>query len=301
MKMPRLTLLTLLISTGLIPSAVADEAAVRKTLAAYVGVINEASATKAAEFWRATGTHLDHTTGQKIVGREAIQNDLQEIFEASPKMKLSATIESVKMVTPTVARVAGETTLVMPDDAPAVSSYTALLVKENGRWLLDNIEEMPTPVPSSTVEALGDLAWLIGNWVDDSDSMTVSTTFRWTANKAFLLRSFEVADEQGVALTGTQIIGWDPVQQQVRGWSFNSDGSFGESRWVSEESGWRAKTTQTLAGGSIASGTYVLKKLDDNAFTMELVGHELDGVPQPAGEAVKIVRAESGSAAANNN
>ena len=124
-------------------------------------------------------------------------------------------------------------------------------------------------------------------------NVKVATTFRWTANQAFLLRSFNVETKEGLAMTGTQVIGWDPRGQQIRSWSFNSDGSFGESTWARNGDSWLSKSTQTLASGDVASGTYVLERLDDNSFTMQLVGHEVGGEPQPSGPSVKVVRASA--------
>ena len=50
--------------------------------------------------------------------------------------------------------------------------------------------------------------------------------------------------------------------------------------------------------GGAASGTYVLKMVDADTIEMELIGHEIDGEPQPAKPAVKVVRkAESASEA----
>jgi hypothetical protein len=55
------------------------------------------------------------------------------------------------------------------------------------------------------------------------------------------------------------------------------------------------KSTQTLADGSAASGTYVMTPGDDS-MTVQLIGHEIDGALQPASETVTIVRAEDEAA-----
>jgi len=98
-------------------------------------------------------------------------------------------------------------------------------------------------------------------------------------------------------MTGTQVIGWDPQQQQIRGWSFNSDGSFGESTWSRNGDSWMCKSIQTLATGETASGTYVMERPDDSSFTIQLIGHEVGGEPQPAGAPVRVVRVEQQSEA----
>ncbi len=290
MKLMSLSTFALVATLFATSMAEANETAVRKMLAEYVNVFNQKEAAKVGQFWTEDGTHTDRETGERTEGREAIQSDITEVMKEQSGVKLSATIERLKFITPDVVSVEGETTVVMSDAEPIISAYTAIVVHQGDNWLFDSIEEMPLPQPASSTAALKELEWLIGEWVDDSDDVKVSTTFRWTANQAFLLRSFNVETNDGVAMTGTQIIGWDPVSQLIRSWSFNSDGSFGESTWNRNGNSWLSKSINTLASGETASGTYVMERMDDDAFTIQLVGHEIDGQPQPTGTAARIVR-----------
>ena len=272
------------------PLVRADEGAVRRALAEYVDVFNQKAAEKVGAYWTEKGTHTDRETGERTEGRSAIQADMTRVFNEQADCRLSATIDRIKFVTPDVASVEGETTVVLSDAEPIISTYTAIVVHQGDKWLLDTVEEMPLPQPATSTDALKELEWLIGEWVDDSGDVKVSTTFRWTAGKAFLLRSFDVETKDGLAMTGTQVIGWDPRGKQIRSWSFNSDGSFGESTWSRNGDSWLSRSSQTMATGDIASGTYVLERIDDASFTMQLVGHEVNGEPQPAGATVKLLR-----------
>lgn len=290
----------LLVSFMALPTAAADEAAVRETLREYVELFNQKAADKVGAFWTEKGTHTDRETGERTEGRDAIQADITEVLKEGSDMKLSAKIDRIKFITPQVASVEGETTVVLSDAEPVISTFTAILVHEGEKWLLDSIEEMPLPQPVTSTDALKELEWLVGEWVDDGEATKVATTFRWTANQAFLLRSFNVATEDGVTMTGTQVIGWDPRSRQIRSWSFNSDGSFGEATWSRNGSSWLSKSVQTTASGEIASGTYVMEPLDNSSFTVQLVGHEIGGQPLPAGPAVKVVRVPEPAAAATS-
>ena len=280
-----------LLTAVAVPPDDADEAAVRETLAEYVDVLNPKTAEKVAGFWTEKGTHTDRETGERTEGRDAIQADMTEVLKEGSNFKLSATIDQIRLITADVASVEGETTVVLSDAEPIVSKYTAILVHQGDKWLLDTVEEMPLPQPASPADALKELEWLVGEWVDDSGDVKVATTFRWTANQAFLLRSFEVETKDGISMAGTQVIGWDPRGQQIRSWSFNSDGSFGESTWARNGDSWLSKSAQTLASGEVASGTYVMERLDDDSFTIQLVGYDVGGEPQPTGPAVKVIRA----------
>ncbi len=291
MKIRHSVAVLFLLSTVGVPFVDADEGAVRKTLTEYVDVFNQKTAEKIAGFWTENGTHTDRQTGQRTAGREAIQADVMKLMKEGSDFKLSATITGIRLITADVASVEGETTVVISDADPLVSKYTAILVRQGDKWLLDTVEEMPLPQPASTADALKELEWLVGEWVDDSGAEKVTMTFRWTANQAFLLRSFSVENKEDVTMTGTQVIGWDPRGQQIRSWSFTSDGAFGESTWLRDENRWMSKSSQTLVSGEVASGTYVMERLDDDSFTMQLVGYEVGGQPQPTGSSVKVIRA----------
>jgi uncharacterized protein (TIGR02246 family) len=291
------TMLALLTISHVSLSVHADEAAVRQTLSDYVGVFNAKAADKVAEFWTENGTHTDRETGQRTVGRDAIQADMAKVLSELSDTKLSATVDSVRFITPDVARVEGETMLSTIGIEPIVSGFSAIVVRQNDKWLIDSIEEMTLPEPESAADALQELDWLIGKWVDESDDVQVTTTFRWTAGQAFLLRSFDIESRDGITMTGTQVIGWDARQHQIRGWSFNSDGSFGESTWSGDGDSWLCKSVQTLATGATASGTYVMERQDENSFTIQLIGHEFEGEPEPAREPIRVVRVQEESEA----
>jgi len=268
----------------------ADEVSLRRTLSEFVDVFNQQNAEKVASFWTENATHADLETGERTEGREAIQADFAKVFAENSGMKLTASAERIRLITADVARVEGQTTIVPSDADPMDSAFTAILVRQGDRWLFDSIEETAIPTPATSADALKELEWLIGEWNDESNNVKVKTTFRWSANRAFLLRSFSVELEGSIALEGTQVIGWDARDLQIRSWTFNSDGSFGESTWSKNGNSWLAKSTQTSSSGEISAGTYVLEKIDNDNFTMQLIGHEINSEPQPTGAAVKIVR-----------
>lgn len=267
----------------------ADEATVRKTLASYAEAFNKKDAKTAGAIWSATATHTDRVTGERTEGREAIQADLVKSFEARGDARLSASIDRVRMIKPDVASVEGQTSLGVPGEESEISVFSAILVKEGEAWLIDSIEELPA-VPAST-SALKDLEWLIGQWVDESAEGRVESNYRWTADGAFLLHSFVAQHAEGVKYQGTQVIGWDPRGQQIRSWTFNSDGSFGEATWSKSDNDWLVKSTSVLPDGRTAAGTFVMSRVEDNSRTVQLIGHSIDGEPQPSSEVVKIVRA----------
>ena len=278
----------------LVGNAGADEAAVRNSLAGYLQAFNEGELSKVAEYWADSATHLDRSTGQLTEGKRAILADVQVALEGDAPSRLSGQVEHVRMLTPSLALVTGTTTVVTSSGEPATTNFSAVMKSSAAnQWQFESVEESPRPVVTTPATALQPLEWLVGSWVDLSDDVRVDTTFRWSSQQAFLIRSFAItrfgeADE--VVHEGTQVIGWDANTQQIRSWKFESDGSFGEAVWSKNGSDWMVKSVETLTDGRIASGTYVLTPDGADRMTVKLIGHEIGGEPQAATPAVTMVK-----------
>ena len=196
----------------------------------------------------------------------------------------------MRFINPDTAQAEGTTTTSVPGEQPSVLQFSAILVRQGEKWQIKSVEEMPVPTPTAAYDALGQLKWLEGSWTDNSTESPVVSTFRWSANGTFLIRLFSTKEGEEVIPLGTQIIGWDPRSQEIRSWTFNSDGSFGDGVWSKVNNDWLIQSTQTLADGREASGTYVVSRVDENTVTLKLVGREIEGEPSPASEPVSLVR-----------
>ena len=88
-------------------------------------------------------------------------------------------------------------------------------------------------------EQLKPLEWMIGRWVDKDDKVNITTECQWTENRSFITRSFTVAVQGEITMSGMQIIGWDPAARTIRSWTFDSDGSFaGSATWTCKKDRW---------------------------------------------------------------
>lgn len=150
--------------------------------------------------------------------------------------------------------------------------------------------EQVTTENGSHYEQLKVLEWIIGEWVDQEESSSISTVCQWTKNKTFITRSFSVNIEGEVALEGTQVIGWDPLAKRIRSWMFDSEGGFGEGQWSQNGDQWVVKSSQVLNGGERASSINVITYVDDDTLTWRSIGREVDGVPLPNIPEVTVVR-----------
>ena len=105
-----------------------------------------------------------------------------------------------------------ETRRPIPGEEPTETAYVATHVKRDGKWKMQSVREAgPAEAPPSHYEQLKELEWLIGDWVDDQGGAQVTTRGEWTANRNFISRSFTVAIEDRIDMSGTQVIGWDPA------------------------------------------------------------------------------------------
>lgn len=302
-KMNRFFLLLLVLSTffatpALLHSQSNDgtnqeiEAAIRS----YVLAFNDQKLDELANMWAPACVHTNRETGEKTSGRDAIKKDLAEAFSAPTKMRLTGQVQSIRVIRPEVALVDGETTISSSETEPITTQFSAVLVKNEGKWQIDSMEEMPLAIAPGAVEALAELDWLEGTWVDSAPGSQVFSSVRWSTNKTFLIRSMTEETDGVVSNLGTQIIGWDPRARQIRSWVFNADGSFGEGVWTKATETWMIKSTQTLADGSLSTGTYLIDRKNDDELTVQLVGHEVGGEMLPNSEPVVMKRVAASTA-----
>lgn len=274
-------------------SAIAEdeaESAIRQRLADYVAAFNSNDASAVASFWTEDGVSVAGETGERTQGRDVLQKEFETFFGENADARLSGEVNLVRMVRPDIAEVEGTTTLFVSDAEPVQSSFTAILVKEGDDWLISSSHEQDAPQPATPYDALKELEWLVGTWQDQTDDAQIVTTVRWSANRAFLIRSFEARfGDRGIS-QGTQVIGWDPLSQQIRSWSFHSDGSFGQGTISRHDNEWMMKMTQILSDGSVATATKIVTRVNDDTISMQTIGETLNGEPVPPLETVVVNR-----------
>src|SRR5262249_44618431 len=181
-------------------------------------------------------------------------------FKDSKNAKLTVAVESVRFISPHVAVEHGTAVTVGLSKEPDKTSYTAIHIKRDGKWLLDRVSEEEVATVVSHYDKLKELEWMIGTWIDsdDDESTTIETTCKWAKNQNFLVRTFSVSIRDRIATSGVQIIGWDPSAKQIRSWVFDSDGGFGEGMWSKKGKSWHIHSKDTLANGQKASAVNII-------------------------------------------
>jgi uncharacterized protein (TIGR02246 family) len=266
-----------------------DLAAIRAAVDSYVEAYNRGDAQAVAKHWSEKGEWIT-PLGNRIVGREEIAKAMEVFFAAEKGIKIEVLDPKVRLITADVASEEGTVRVTEPGQSSSDSTYVAIHVKQDGNWKLDSVHETEIPVADSSGGNLEQLSWMVGEWVDASPDAIVETTVSWTKNKSFLTSTFRLSVPGMDDLEGTMVIGWDPSTETIHSWMFDSDGGFGEGIWKSHNDRWVVKFKQVLPDGRKASATNIYKFVDDNHYTWQSIGREVDGQFAPNIDEVTIVR-----------
>lgn len=227
----------------------ADEAAIRASAKAFSEAFARGDARAIAAMWTDSGT-LSDETGQTFKGRKPIEEQYAALFKAEPKARIEIALQSVEFPAANVAVEDGVARVISKQGAhPVASRYTAVHVREEGKWLMASVRESSIELPSNYA-ALKDLEWLVGDWQLKSDSTTIENTIHWVANRSFLEREYTVRQDGVVTSSGIQIIGWDPQAGAIHSWSFDSAGGHGAGLWTPVDDGWRIESRGMLPDGA---------------------------------------------------
>lgn len=269
------------------------EAEIRASIEKYVEAFNRQDAEALAQLWSEDGVYVDRGSGDRIQGREALQQQFAATFADAEREMLSVEVKSIRFAADNVAIEDGIATVIRAGELPSRSSYEAVHVNEGGSWKIDSVRERELPAPSSNYGQLKDLEWMIGQWVDEGQDDSVRIVCEWTKNRNFITRSFSVSIQNAIELEGVQVIGYDAAEDTLRFWLFDSDGGFVEGNWVhdDEQPGmWRIIGRGVMADGRRGSMINLLTKIDDDTFTWETVSREVDDELLPNIEPVTVVR-----------
>ena len=250
---------------------------VYKTLDDLAAAFNKQDAKAIGALYTEAGVYTSVGSGERIQGRAAIEADFAAIFMKQKNARLTIDVDSVRMITADVASVEGTARVATPKETPSVSEFQTILVKKDGRWLVDSVRETELPAAPSGYEHLKELDWLVGEYVRKQDKTEAKVIGKWVANNNFLSRHYSLAVDGVVEHSGTQIIGWDPIQQKIRSWTFDADGTFGEGLWEKDGKRWTIRASGVLPDGKKSSVTQIMTQIDDASFNWQTVARTVDG------------------------
>jgi uncharacterized protein (TIGR02246 family) len=267
-----------------------DEKALRKSAADFARSFNAGDAKAiAAQF--APQAEMVDLDGNVVQGREAIEKSFAEHF-SEPLLKVAVEIESLRFVGDNVAVEDGHLILSGEDDVTLRSRYTVVHVREGGQWLVASSRDVVNPNDRvGPHEHLKQLAWLVGDWVEEGGDSMVATSCRWDESKNFLVSDYTVKVAGQAAMSGTQRIGWDPLTKQIKTWTFDCDGGYGEGFWHRDGDRWLVKLNGVSADGRAGSMTQIHTRVNDHTRTWSAVDRMLGGEPLAEIDEIAVVRA----------
>jgi uncharacterized protein (TIGR02246 family) len=268
----------------------ADEAAIRQMVGSYAQASNSHDAKALAEHWSPDAVYLNRSTGEDVVGREAIVEQFASLFKEDPEVKLEVAVTSIQFVSPNVAIEQGTAKILSPNAPPEEIEYSAVDIKRDGKWLLDRVTDQSKEAIPTHYEQLKQLEWMVGDWTDKGSDAEVELECNWTKNKNFLTRAFKISVDGQSEMSGMQVIGWDPAAKAIRSWTFDSDGTFSEAKWERRGDRWFVRNHGLLPDGRTATMINVIKPVDENSFTWQTVERTAGDELLPNIDETQVVR-----------
>ena len=262
-----------------------DQAAIAAVMQSFVKAFEARDAKQLASHWT-TECEFENARGVVVSGRDELEKSFAALFAKNPEASAKLDSDSVRFLSADTAIYEGTVAIRRGPTQPSTEAdYTALLVREGGTWKLAQMSE------SSFDEAIiEDLAWLIGDWKTPGDQETqLLISYTWDPNKQFMHVKLH-RTEEGLDITGTQIIGIDPTTGQFRSWTFEADGGIGEAHWSRDGDSWVLSAIITFADGQTRSETNVFRRIDDDTVTYQSIGRTLDDVQLPDLPPMKLTR-----------
>ncbi len=307
-------------STTSHPTASPDVSGINRMMRSYLQAFNRHDPAALAAHWTAAGENVDLDSGETTAGREAVREVFAALFEHDAGATIDIDVASIRSLRDDVAVVDGVSRISFTDAPPSSSRFSAVLVREDGNWVLDTVRESTAtaqhadaePAAREPARPLDELAWLVGSWEDVSEGVTASTQCFWSTNKAFLIRTHVVSSDAvqerrpaagdsripgllPASATGTreitEIIGWDHDRGQIRSWLFSSDGRFAEGSWSREESDWTLRI-EDAAGDCLCT----LTRVGPDEVTCRCDSDQFADIVPPACDFVRTARAAMGPA-----
>jgi uncharacterized protein (TIGR02246 family) len=278
-----------------------DIEAIRKTGQDFEAAYSARNAEALANLYTADGEIVD-LEGNVVRGRAAIAQGFRKIFDEQPNGKMTITITSIRLVAPEVAVEDGTTRTVPASNQPPIyGRYVAVHAKQDGQWRVASVRDLEPnshaiPIP----ERLKPLEFLIGDWVDEAEESIVASNYRWGDDRQCILHEFAVKRAGRSLIKGSQRIGWDPLAQTIKSWTFDSAGGHTEGIWTWDRDHWIIKLSGVGAMGNTSSATVFLTPIGKDGYRWHSKNRIMGGEALPD-VSVTIVRKPPEAHSAESN
>ena len=272
------------------PAPTAEEKALGAVDRAYEAAFEKGDAKAVADLF-AEDAEFTSEAGRIIRGRTAIEEMSKASFQSNKGAKLVIDSGSVRLLAPGVIVQKGSTAVTSKDGETSGALFTAILVEKEGKWKYSQVIETPE-ADITPKEHLSELSWLVGDWqeVDKSAGLTIRSKYDWAKGGNFLTRNVTVKRGEEVALEGWQIIGWDPLEERIRSWTFDSEGGWSNGIWVRDGRSWLTREEGVTADGDRTASDTTITRAGEDRLTWESFNRTLNGTPRPSLNKIEINR-----------
>jgi uncharacterized protein (TIGR02246 family) len=257
-----------------------DVQAIKQAASAYSAAFEKGNIDELLSHWSPDAEFIDES-GKVTEGHDAIAAMIRKNLENMKGYKLKLEANGLRFVTSDVAMVDGKATLVSPEGKEDVTPFAAVWVKNNGKWRVRSLRDLGDDVakePATPADHLKLLEPLLGDWACAEKDKNVQVHCGWTLNKSFILVQYTIKKGSEESTTAQQF-GWDPVNQQIHSWYFDSNGGFGEATCTEGGDGLVSDATGVLPDGRIGTATNRLHFIDDKSFVFQSRNRMVDGRP----------------------
>ncbi len=256
----------------------ADRAAIRAASQAFAQAFEKGDAAAVAALFAENGEYHDDNT--VVRGRAALAKAYGDFFAKRAELKAESKTDGVRFLSQDTAVEEGTFTVRAKDQPAKSSRYSALWVRQDGKWLMAMLKEWSDEATARA--SLNDVAWLIGTWEASGGDITARTTYEWAPSKSFIIVRYTLTPKGAEKpMIGTQVIGVDPASGAIRSWTFDADGGIGEATWAWDDGRWAIDSAGTLADGSGTTALNFLTKTGPDSFTWKSVKRTVNGQDLP--------------------
>lgn len=278
-------LLALLFGASLFPLAAQEEDPAPQLAGVaerFVAAYNEKNLGNILALYTTDAEMIDEIDGLSASGIDAIQSIFESSFSKYPDRRIALEVIDVRQVADNVVieegitRFSGE----VPNEEGDAVAYSAVLVKHPERgWLIASSREIAAK--STYVDPLEGLYPLEGDWILQGDQMQMELSLALSSSGRFLVGNAYTSTPDAGTMETEIRIGFDPSMNQVRWWTFDDLGGFGQGPWQAIENGWLVRSSGVTADGEVTAAIQRLTFEGSDTILWESTDRFLNGVAQP--------------------
>lgn len=259
----------------------AEPEQIKKRLQEFTEAINQYRGDALPTFWTEDATLINPVTGETYKGKQQIGDYLKKRNQEIQQRQLNFTFTPNKIDFPTSQQAVVEGVLEVKDKGQLIQRTVRklVLVEQNGQWFIKEVREIEAAPAPPVFSRLKDLEWLIGDWKDTDQDVTITFSTKWGQFKNFIIQQFKMENYGSEAMEGLQIIGWDPIENKIRSWVYDSDGGFGGGTWNKTDRGWQVTLNYILSDGSRGSATNIYSDITDRSYRYSSTNRSVNGEP----------------------